>query len=388
MSSTLPLPAASRGDRSSYASGGNRSSYASGHSPWYPTGDERPSSPTWPPVAGGGHAGGDRAVAARHVPSAGRDHPVAYQSSQPSNPPSGRPQRAAGVPAGHPAHPAGRGGRARPASAIACGALLILAAAAGVWALVRTLVWTAWGQRVEDVIMGAIVTDWRTDRVLLAGLEVVSIGAVAVTLLALGAIALARRRPDLAIASAVLVAGANVTTQALKYGLVDRPDFGYSTLNTLPSGHVTVVTSVMVGLLLVLPASWRPVLVPVATLLGTTAGVATLVVAWHRPSDIIAAYLVVMAWAGAVVIGLAAAGRAGPLGPRQAAGRAIIYGLGASVATAVLGLALLIGGLTHAGGQQHLVAGAVGLGAVALGCAVGVCASSVAIDLLGEDRRR
>ena len=204
----------------------------------------------------------------------------------------------------------------------------------------------------------------------------------------LGAIALARRRPDLAIASAVLVAGANVTTQALKYGLVDRPDFGYSTLNTLPSGHVTVVTSVMVGLLLVLPASWRPVLVPVATLLGTTAGVATLVVAWHRPSDIIAAYLVVMAWAGAVVIGLAAAGRAGPLGPRQAAGRAIIYGLGASVATAVLGLALLIGGLTHAGGQQHLVAGAVGLGAVALGCAVGVCASSVAIDLLGEDRRR
>ena len=42
--------------------------------------------------------------------------------------------------------------------------------------------------------------------VLLAGLEVVSIGAVAVTLLALGAIALARRRPDLAIASAVVSA--------------------------------------------------------------------------------------------------------------------------------------------------------------------------------------
>ncbi|MEP7161137.1 MAG: phosphatase PAP2 family protein [Dermatophilaceae bacterium] len=279
------------------------------------------------------------------------------------------------------------GRRPRPGVAITFGLLLVAMATGGVWLLVRALVQTERGQRAEDLVTEAIVTDWRTDAVLLKSLQVVSITAVALAVVLLAAIGMARRRPDLAVASAALVVVANVTTQVVKYGLVQRPDFGYFDVNTLPSGHVTVITSIIVGLLLVLPATWRPVLVPLGTLVGTTAGVATVVLGWHNPSDVAAAYLVVMGSTGLVVAGMAAGGRMGARAPRRAAGRAIGYGLGASVASALLGLALLVGGLTHAGGRQHLVAGAIGLGAMALACAFGICAATVAIDLLGDRRQ-
>ncbi len=294
----------------------------------------------------------------------------------------GRPQAQAHAPV-----PFAGGRRPRPGVAITFGLLLVALATGGVWVLARELVGTERGQRAEDLVMEAIVTNWRTDAVLLKGLEVVSISAVALAVLLLAAIGMARRRPDLAIASVALVVGANVITQVLKYRVVHRPDFGYTDLNTLPSGHVTVITSIIVGLLLVLPTAWRPVLVPLGTLVGTTAGVATLVVGWHRPSDTVAAYLVVMGCTGLVVAGVAAGGLRGAQVPRRAAGRAIGYGLGASVASALLGLLLLVGGLTHAGGRQHLVAGAIGLGAVALACAFGVCAATVAVDLLGDRRQ-
>ncbi|BCJ61527.1 phosphatase PAP2 family protein [Micromonospora endophytica] len=133
---------------------------------------------------------------------------------------------------------------------------------------------------------------------LLNAMSVVSLLAATLTI---GFIALIRGRVALAVAATLLIAGANVTTQVLKHTLA-RPDFGVDperafTGNSLPSGHTTVAASVAVALVLVLPPKVRPVAAVVGAGYAATAGVATLSASWHRPSDAVAAFLVVGVWA-------------------------------------------------------------------------------------------
>ncbi|MBQ1026143.1 phosphatase PAP2 family protein [Micromonospora sp. C95] len=135
------------------------------------------------------------------------------------------------------------------------------------------------------------------DRILNA-MSVVSLLAVTVMI---GFIALIRGRVALAVAATLLIAGANVTTQLLKYGL-SRPDYGIDLErvyvgNSLPSGHTTVAGSVAVALVLVLPPKVRAAGAVIGAAYAATAGVATLSAGWHRPSDAIAAFLVVGVWA-------------------------------------------------------------------------------------------
>ncbi|WP_433343102.1 phosphatase PAP2 family protein [Micromonospora sp. CA-111912] len=117
----------------------------------------------------------------------------------------------------------------------------------------------------------------------------------------IGFIALIRRRVALAITATLLIAGANVTTQLLKHFLV-RPDYGIDPEravagNSLPSGHTAVAASVALALILVLPRNVRVLGACVGVGYAAVAGVATLSAGWHRPSDAMAAFLVVGAWA-------------------------------------------------------------------------------------------
>ncbi|MBO4208301.1 phosphatase PAP2 family protein [Micromonospora echinofusca] len=139
--------------------------------------------------------------------------------------------------------------------------------------------------------------DEPVDRVLNAMSVVSLLAATAV----IGFIALIRGRIALAIMATLLIGGANVTTQLLKYGLT-RPDFGIdperaAVGNSLPSGHTAVAASVAVALVLVLPRQVRAAGALVGTAYAGIAGVATLSAGWHRPSDAVAAFLVVGAWA-------------------------------------------------------------------------------------------
>src|SRR5690606_21973389 len=102
----------------------------------------------------------------------------------------------------------------------------------------------------------------------------------------------------------VLIVGANATTQMLKH-VIDRPDFGVDGAftgagNSLPSGHATVAASVAVALVLVLPSRLRGAAAVVGAGYAALVGVATLSASWHRPSDAVAAYLVVGAWTAVV----------------------------------------------------------------------------------------
>lgn len=128
-------------------------------------------------------------------------------------------------------------------------------------------------------------------------LDVVSISFVVIGMSVAMGIALVRRRWNLAGQVVLLVVGANLTTQVLKKFVLHRPDLGYDAWgNSLPSGHTTVAASVSVALVLAVPRRVRPVVALFGAAYTAATGISTLVGQWHRPSDVIAAMLVVLAW--------------------------------------------------------------------------------------------
>lgn len=126
---------------------------------------------------------------------------------------------------------------------------------------------------------------------------------VGATLLAV-VIAVARKAFGDAVRAVVVVVGANLTTQLLKAAIErpidDLPEATYG--NSLPSGHTTVAASVAAVLLLVVGRGWRPPVALLGLLYAAATGVATLTLGWHRPSDVVAAFAVVTAWALLVLI--------------------------------------------------------------------------------------
>ncbi|MFG1800848.1 phosphatase PAP2 family protein [Micromonospora carbonacea] len=162
----------------------------------------------------------------------------------------------------------------------------------------------------------------------------------------IGFIALIRRRVALAITATLLIAGANVTTQLLKHFLV-RPDVGIdperaAAGNSLPSGHTTVAASVALALILVLPTTVRVLGAYLGTAYAAVAGVATLSAGWHRPSDAVAAFLVVGVWAALAGLLLLVTQReqaqVEPADAHRVA--AVVLGLGGAIAVVASALAL------------------------------------------------
>ncbi len=141
-------------------------------------------------------------------------------------------------------------------------------------------------------------------------LDVVSVASLLGAGVLLALIALVRFRRELALAAVAMLVGANATTQILKRYVLERPDLGIlestpATLNSMPSGHSTVAFSVVVALVLVLPVRLRPAAATLGVAYASVAAISTLSAGWHRPSDSIAAFLVVGSWAalvGAVLV--------------------------------------------------------------------------------------
>ncbi|AXO35442.1 phosphatase PAP2 family protein [Micromonospora sp. B006] len=184
-------------------------------------------------------------------------------------------------------------------------ALLQTAAFVVVW---RFAVHTELGQWLDTVALtGNRIGQDRIDGPVDTLLNAMSVVSLLAATAVIGFIALIRGRKALAVTATLLIAGANVTTQLLKHFLV-RPDFGIdperaAAGNSLPSGHTSVAASVAVALILVLPRKLRAAGAFLGAGYAAAAGVATLSAGWHRPSDAVAAYLVVGAWAA--VAGLA-----------------------------------------------------------------------------------
>ncbi|TFC04850.1 phosphatase PAP2 family protein [Cryobacterium adonitolivorans] len=115
------------------------------------------------------------------------------------------------------------------------------------------------------------------------------------------------RRAWFALVVAVSAAmAAVVTTQLLKNVILTRPELGVDGYipNSFPSGHTTVAAASALVVFLVASAHMRWLAGTIGAAFAVAAGVSTLVSLWHRPSDAIAALLVVAFWgcaAGAVL---------------------------------------------------------------------------------------
>ncbi|MGC0141419.1 phosphatase PAP2 family protein [Pseudactinotalea sp. Z1732] len=194
-------------------------------------------------------------------------------------------------------------GQGRSAASIARGLLppLLLATVTvvGLWATWRVFVLWPTGQLVDDAAwQGSQYGRDRLDALVEPVVRVISEPFLVLAALVVFGVAAMQRRWSIAIAATVMLGGANVTTRLLKEYLLTRPDFGLTErpVNTLPSGHTTAAATVAATALLIAPARWRgPVALAGAAYAGAT-GVGTLVLGWHRPSDIVAAYAVAAVW--------------------------------------------------------------------------------------------
>ena len=167
---------------------------------------------------------------------------------------------------------------------------------------------TTLGQELDDAALvggeqrpqGVVSEAWEL-------LDVISVVSLAAACIAIGMVALLRRRFALAVAVLAAIGVANVVTQLLKRVVLDRPDLiGTGDLNSLPSGHATVAATVAVGVVAVSAPRWRSVVALVAWLFPVAVGVAVVIAGWHRPSDSIAAFCVVLGVAAAALAGVVA----------------------------------------------------------------------------------
>ncbi|MFF5989963.1 phosphatase PAP2 family protein [Prauserella flavalba] len=121
----------------------------------------------------------------------------------------------------------------------------------------------------------------------------ITVYSLAVAVVAVAAIGLARRRVDLAIAAAGLIVAGQLITQALKRFVLPRPSLvpvdGPYVENSLPSGHTTIALTVLFAALLVVPYRWRGVAIFFVLSWAVGIGAYTVTAKWHRLSDTLAA---------------------------------------------------------------------------------------------------
>ena len=194
-------------------------------------------------------------------------------------------------------------GPVRPVRGRLAGTAVALVSAVGIGALWQVFVRSRTGQLLDAAVLdGAHYGRTRLWRLAEPVLDVISVPFIAAVLLAAVVLALVRRQWLLTVQVALLMVGANLTTQLLKYAVLQRPDLGLGdrVVNTMPSGHTTAAASCAVALVLVVPRRLRPLTAALGAIYTAGTGMATLIGGWHRPSDVVAAMLVVLAWAGLV----------------------------------------------------------------------------------------
>lgn len=275
--------------------------------------------------------------------------------------------------------PAPAPGRVGPARGlVALAAAMVVLGAGSVAALYVVFVRTRTGQRFDQAALLRIDADPERTREIVGLLSDLTIGVIIAVLAVCMVVSLLRGRLAYAIAAAVLVAGANVTTQLLKHGLLTRPDLGYYTNNSLPSGHTTVAVSLALALLLVAPRFSRGLLVLAGSVAATVVGVGVVVTGWHRPSDVLASVGVCLAWAGLVSLWLLLRDSESPSSSRPEPGGHP----GLALAGAVVAVALAFGyGVRPDGTWQDLIVHGCTVSAIGLGTALCLAVTSRVVPL-------
>ncbi|MET1021151.1 MAG: phosphatase PAP2 family protein, partial [Arthrobacter sp.] len=179
------------------------------------------------------------------------------------------------------------------------GALFLLATLGSLAALAATyyfFVRTTTGQFIDESALVEAVeihgTAGKAANKLLDWLPAVSLVTAAIVVLL---VTVVRRRWVAAGIALAACVGANVATQVLKDIVPVRPDRGIETLelNSLPSGHTTLAASAAAAVFLMVSPRWRPLAGFLGGTFAVATGLSTLINQWHRPADVVAAFLVV-----------------------------------------------------------------------------------------------
>jgi membrane-associated phospholipid phosphatase len=254
-----------------------------------------------------------------------------------------------------------------------------------VWVATYRIGLTSWADRgVQHGFVG--LADTRAWDVAKSVAHLVDPRPFAVLAGALVVIALIRRQPRLAVGAAVILAGANVTTQVLKRITAESRAFDVASWSggmgqeLWPSGHTTAVMTLVLCLVLVSSRRLRPTAAALGALFAVAVVYSILLLGWHLPSDVLGGFLVATGWTFATVAVLRSmelrwpsAGRAErPL--RLAAVLTPPVAVSVLVVVAVLSVALMRPGRTLAHAIEHsaFMLGAPLIGAAALALATGV----------------
>lgn len=113
-------------------------------------------------------------------------------------------------------------------------------------------------------------------------------------------LALARKRPGVALVIATILLGANVTTQLLKPLLAaPRPvptSVSGISAAAWPSGHATAAMSLALCSVLAVPSRLRPAVAALGAAFAVAVSYSFLTLNWHYPSDVFGGFLVASVW--------------------------------------------------------------------------------------------
>jgi membrane-associated phospholipid phosphatase len=183
-----------------------------------------------------------------------------------------------------------RSSASAPAVLLACaGLLLVTVAAVRWWAGLRDLDLQAF-----DAVSGA-----PADGVVRVVAGIADPLPFVVLAAALAGVALARGRLRAALAIVTILALAALTTEGLKRTL----DQGTLHGGAFPSGHTTAAVALVACLVIALPGRRRRVALVAGGCAAAAVGVATVLLGWHTPSDVVGGALV----AGTVTAGVVTA---------------------------------------------------------------------------------
>lgn len=247
---------------------------------------------------------------------------------------------------------------------------------------------TGRGQILDDRLRGGIGPEDARFRAATEDLlSTISVSSLALMGVAIMGIALIRGRPRRAVAAGVLILGANITTQVLKRSLPreELHTVWWADPNSYPSGHTTVAMALAMGLLLVVPSTMRTAAAIAGGAYAVGVGVAVIGLGWHRPSDVIGAYLVIAAWTCLTVAALGA----WPDRPARRAGRPVARWWGLALAACCAAFVSLVAlRILNRLDVLEVVADRTGFVAAALVCgAVGAALIAAVAALIARSDR-
>ena len=223
-------------------------------------------------------------------------------------------------------------------------------------------------------------------------LNVITVSSLALAIIALGLVAVARGRPLLALLAAAAIGGSVAIAQVLKVVLPQRDLAGYDVGLRFPSGHSTIALSLALAAVLVAPAVLRRPLAVLGVVFASAVGIATVAAGWHRPSDVAGGFLLASGWtAGLTAMTLAASPRDLRSEHRAAVARpldrlrtGLLWGAAAVIAT---GIGVAVGG--HEAGRLRFVHVTPNFVAIATGItALAALALAALVGSLGVLRER